>query len=104
MTSIGRRYTGSNVLSRAILITQTLSGDNVPPQKQINTVKAPRGLTTDFLKVTYTQTRDNDSDIRATEKQFASDFRFASGFPFYLIRHKDSVEAAPSRSPKILVD
>ena len=103
MTSIGRRYTGSNVLSRAILITQTLSGDNVPPQTS-KTVKAPRGLTTDFLKVTYTQTRDNDSDIRATEKQFASDFRFASGFPFYLIRHKDPVEAAPSRSPKILVD
>ena len=34
MTSIGRRYTGSNVLSRAILITQTLSGDNVPPKHQ----------------------------------------------------------------------
>ena len=43
MTSIGRRYTGSNVLSRAILITQTLSGDNVPPKNK-STQSKPLGL------------------------------------------------------------
>ena len=32
MTSIGRRCRGGNVYSRAILITQTLSGTEVPPK------------------------------------------------------------------------
>ena len=38
MTSIGRRCRGGNVYSRAILITQTLSGTQVPQTKNLRRV------------------------------------------------------------------
>ena len=38
MTSIGRRCRDGNVYSRAILITQTLSGTQVPPTKNLRRV------------------------------------------------------------------